>query len=173
MLFQLKLNFVILTCTWSSLIRFFSGYILVCGACLMSAIGIVLTKKLTHKFQKNVIMFYLGCATVVSGGSGLLIAGTPSIPPLWEWGVAVGISVLGLLQQYCMIFAVQLESPSRVTVIRQFQIILAYVVQVLFFIFTSVADPDRSGSGLFGSPGFGSLIFKDPCNSNFLVKNIF
>ena len=100
----------------------------------MSAIGIVLTKKVTHRFQKNIILFYLGVAAVLCGGSGLLIAGTPSIPPLWEWGVAAGISVLGLLQQYCLVYAVQLESPSRVTIIRQFQIVLAYIVQVIIFL---------------------------------------
>jgi hypothetical protein len=41
-----------------------------------------------------------------------------------------GISVLGIGQQYCLISAVGLESPSKVTVIRQLQIVLAYVIQV-------------------------------------------
>ncbi len=41
-----------------------------------------------------------------------------------------GISVLGIGQQYCLISAVGLESPSKVTVIRQLQIVVAYIIQV-------------------------------------------
>ena len=33
--------------------------------------------------------------------------------------------------QYCLVWAVQLESPARVTVVRSLQIILAYAVQVI------------------------------------------
>ena len=35
-----------------------------------------------------------------------------------------------MLQQYLFVMAVTLETPSRVTVVRQSQIILAYIVQV-------------------------------------------
>ena len=77
------------------------------------------------------IVFYLGLASVVCGSIGLFTLGTPSNPPLWEWGLAVGIAVLGIIQQYMLIYAVSLESPSRVTIVRQSQIVLAYIVQVL------------------------------------------
>ena len=111
----------------------FSGYTLVCLACLMSALGIVLTKKISKKVEKTVILTYLGFASTVCGAIGLVSLGQPSNPPLWEWGLAVGIGALGLVQQYCLIYAVTLESPSRVTIVRQMQIILAYTVQVLLF----------------------------------------
>ena len=44
-----------------------------------------------------------------------------------------GVGILGLVQQYCLIYAVALESPSTVTIIRQMQIILAYIVQAVMF----------------------------------------
>ena len=42
----------------------------------------------------------------------------------------LAICVLGIGQQYCLIVAVRLESPSKVTVIRQIQIVIAYILQV-------------------------------------------
>jgi len=102
-------------------------------ACFMSALGIVLTKKISKKVEKTVILFYLGVAYVVCGSAGLFSAGNPSNPPLWEWGLASGISVLGVMQQYCMIYAVTLESPARVSIVRQTQIVLAYIVQIFMF----------------------------------------
>ena len=103
---------------------------LVCLACLMSALGIVLTKKISKKVEKTVILFYLGLASAICGVIGLFSVGNPGVPPLWEWGLALAIGLLGLVQQYCLIYAVTLESPSRVTIVRQMQIILAYIVQV-------------------------------------------
>merc|ERR1719309_14807 len=73
-------------------------------------------------------------ACFICGGAGLLSFGHPSLsPPGWEWGLTFGICFLGLTQQYCLIWAVVLESPAKVTVIRTLQIIFAYGVQVLLF----------------------------------------
>ena len=40
--------------------------------------------------------------------------------------------------QYCLVWAVQLESPARVTVVRSLQIILAYAVQVIIIIINNI-----------------------------------
>jgi len=110
------------------------GYALVCGACLMSALSLVLTKMVATKVDKTVILFYIGVGIVVAGTAGLFSVGRPRLAlPAWEWGLAVGIAVLGLVQQYCLIFAVTLESPARVTLVRQLQIIMAYGVQSVMF----------------------------------------
>jgi len=109
------------------------GYILVCSACFMSALGLVLTKKISKKVEKTVILFYMGIAYILFGSISLFALGNPSIPEVNEWGMAVGISVLGVLQQYCLIYAVTLESPARVTIVRQMQIVLAYIVQIFMF----------------------------------------
>jgi len=109
------------------------GYILVCSACFMSALGLVLTKKISKIVEKTVILFYMGIAYILFGSISLFTLGNPSIPSAHEWGMAVGISVLGVLQQYFLIYAVTLESPARVTIVRQMQIVLAYVVQIFMF----------------------------------------
>jgi len=110
------------------------GYALVCGACLLSAMSLVLTKMVATKVDKTVILFYIGVGIVVAGTAGLFSVGRPRLDlPAWEWGLAGGIAVLGLVQQYCLIFAVTLESPARVTLVRQLQIIMAYGVQSVMF----------------------------------------
>ncbi len=71
---------------------FFSGYVLVSLACLASAIGIVLTKKIAKQTEETVITFYLGVASVICGLIGLFCTGQPSNPPLWEWFLSLGKS---------------------------------------------------------------------------------
>jgi drug/metabolite transporter (DMT)-like permease len=90
----------------------------------------VTTKLITKRVEKTVILFYLGLASALCGTAGLFSVGRPSNPAVWEWVVAVSVGVLGLVQQYCLVYAVHLESPSRVSVVRQLQIVIAYVVQV-------------------------------------------
>ena len=58
--------------------------------------------------------------------------------PAWEWILTILIGILGLVQQYCLVWAVQLESPARVTVVRSLQIILAYAVQVSLLIIIGI-----------------------------------
>ena len=76
------------------------------------------------------LFYFLWHLSAICGTIGLFTFGDPSVPPPRDWGLAVGISCLGLLQQYCLIYAVTLESPARVTIVRQMQIVLAYIVQV-------------------------------------------
>jgi len=110
------------------------GYSLVLLATTMSAVGIVLTKLLANKVEKPVILFYLGLAAAICGTVGLVTLDKPRLAvPVWEWILTILIGILGLVQQYCLVWAVQLESPARVTVVRSLQIILAYAVQVVMF----------------------------------------
>jgi len=109
------------------------GYSLVLCACGMSALGIVLTKLISKEVEKLIILFYLGLATATCGSVGLFVFGQPSLPGARDWILAVAIGLLGMVQQYILVWAVQLESPARVTVVRQFQIVLAYAVQVIMF----------------------------------------
>ena len=60
------------------------GYSLVLSACVMSALGIVLTKLTSAQVEKLIILFYLGIAITVCGFIGLLSLGRPSNPPLRE-----------------------------------------------------------------------------------------
>jgi hypothetical protein len=66
--------------------------VLVSLACLASAIGIVLTKKIAKQTEETVITFYLGVASVICGLIGLFSTGQPSNPPIWEWFLSLGQS---------------------------------------------------------------------------------
>ena len=83
------------------------GYSLVMFACLMSAMGIVFTKLISQHVEKTVILFYLGLATVVCGTSGLTLFGEPSFSSVRDWVLAVLIGLLGMIQQYILVWAVQ------------------------------------------------------------------
>jgi len=111
----------------------FLGYGITFSACLMSALGAVLPKLITKKVEKPVILFYISIFTTICGTVSLFTVGEPGVPPAWEWGLSFAIAALGVVQQYLLIWAVQLEAPSRVTVMRQTQIVYSYAVQVLFF----------------------------------------
>ena len=74
---------------------------------MMSALGIVLTKLISKKVEKLIILFYLGVASSMCGSIGLFTLGHPSCPGLDEWVLAVTIGILGLVQQYVLVWAVQ------------------------------------------------------------------
>ena len=67
------------------------GYSLVSLACLASAIGIVLTKRISGHVADPVIAFYLGLASGLCGTAGLFTAGRPGNPPGWEWALSLGM----------------------------------------------------------------------------------
>jgi len=109
------------------------GYTLALSACVMSALGVVLTKLVSKDVDKPVVLFYLGVASSSCGTIGLLTLGEPSVGSYHDWIVGVAIGLLGLLQQYLLVWAIQLESPARVTIMRQMQIVLAYIVEIVLF----------------------------------------
>jgi len=109
------------------------GYSLSLSACVMSAWGVVLNKLVANDVDKPVILFYLGFACSACGLIGLFTLGQPSVGSYHDWIVGVAIGLLGLLTQFFLVWAVQLESPARVTIMRQMQIILGYIVQAVMF----------------------------------------
>jgi len=109
------------------------GYTLSLSACVMSALGVVLNKLVSKDVDKPVILFYLGLACSSCGSIGLVTFGQPSVGSYHDWVVGVAIGLLGLLTQFFLVWAVELESPARVTIMRQMQIILAFVVQIVMF----------------------------------------
>jgi len=117
----------------------FLGYSLCIGACFMSALGLVLTKLIALTVGRSTILFFMGLAIALCGGIGLAALGKPSLLlhnpqlALHDWTLAISIGLLGLVQQYVLIWAITLESPAVVTCIRSLQILLAYGVQVLGF----------------------------------------
>ena len=97
------------------------------------------------------IMFFLGLSCVVTGSLGTLGAGAWVWASGRDWALAGLISMVGgvdsvdsvdnvdntsnniqvgMVQMYLVTWAVQLESATRVTMVRQLDIVLAYAVQV-------------------------------------------
>ena len=75
----------------------------------MSALGTVLTKVISKEVEKVIILFYLGVATCCCGTIGLFTFGHPSIPGYEEWLLAIAIGLLGLLQQYALVWALEVR----------------------------------------------------------------
>ena len=79
-------------------------------ACLMSALGIVLTKLISKQVEKVVILLYLGLAAIICGTIGLVTFGQPSLANTRDWVLAIIIGVLGMVQQYLLVWAVQVTN---------------------------------------------------------------
>ena len=90
-----------------------SGYSLVLSACLMSAMGIVLTKLTSSHVEKLIILFYLGLAITICGTIGLFSLGRPGVPPLRDWLIGITIGLLGLVQQYVLVWAIQVRTHTH------------------------------------------------------------
>ena len=86
---------------------------------MMSALGIVLTKLISKKVEKLIILFYLGVASSMCGSIGLFTLGHPSCPGLDEWVLAVTIGILGLVQQYVLVWAVQVYNVLYSLIVYQ------------------------------------------------------
>ena len=82
-------------------------------ACLMSALGIVLTKLISKKVEKVVILLYLGLAAIICGSVGLTMFGQFSLANTRDWVLAIIIAVLGMVQQYLLVWAVQVSNSVQ------------------------------------------------------------
>ena len=60
--------------------------------------------------EKLLILFYLGLATATTGTVGLLVFGQPSLAPATDWVLAIVIGLLGMVQQYVLVWAVQVTT---------------------------------------------------------------
>lgn len=102
----------------------FIGYVLVSPGLFDVVKASFTTKEDLQKVEKTVILFYLAWPPLSVASSGCSAGGNQGVPPLWEWAWPLAIwAPSASMQQYCLIYAVTLESPSRVTIVRQMQII--------------------------------------------------
>ena len=58
-----------------------------------------------------------------------MTAGHASVPGPDQWLLAVLVGLLGLLQQFLLITALTLEQAAKVAVVRQTQLVIAYLIQ--------------------------------------------
>ncbi len=94
-------------------------------ACLASAIGIVLTKKITGQTEESIITFYLGVASVICGLVGLFSLGSPGIPPAWEWFLAIGTSGVLISRSNIIVMDTQTSFTSRDSRDRRVEVMAA------------------------------------------------
>ena len=112
-----------------------TGYSCALLACLMSTLASCLQDWIPRKVKGAHIQFYIGLATTICGATNLPSHGFSSLLlPAREWVLVFIISVLGLLQEYCLHWADKsLKSPTRVAAIRTRAILLAFAVQAIGF----------------------------------------
>jgi len=127
----------------------FYGYLGALMATCTSAAGAIFMKLLSRKAPKTLILLYLGLASSVFGiGASLSLGKISLIAPARDWMLAISVGVLGLVQQYFYTWALQIDSPARVTTVRQVvQTILSYVIQMSIF-HSAPGALDLVGAGL-------------------------
>jgi drug/metabolite transporter (DMT)-like permease len=118
------------------------GYLSALGATLCMALNIVVMRKCKDVHFSVVVLHLslwslaLSATVLVSHQHQLLAIATPRV--LYEWGLAVLVSMLGLSGQVLVAKALGKEGAGRVAVTRSLDIVLAFLLQV--FVFAEVPD---------------------------------
>ena len=104
-------------------------------ACL-SALVTIITKKST-KVATSVLVFWFGFGGLLVSFLGLLWLDTSdSSFSSWRpdtWALAITQSLLGISGSFCQYKALVYTSPTSVMIIRSFEIVLSYIIQVTAF----------------------------------------
>ena len=104
-------------------------------ACL-SALVTIITKKST-KVATSVLVFWFGFGGLLVSVLGLLWLDTSdSSFSCWRpetWALALLQSLLGISGSFCLYKALLFTSPTSVMIIRSFEIVLSYTIQVTAF----------------------------------------
>ena len=112
------------------------GIVLALTTAFLSALMSIITKK-TTKVGTTVLVFWYGVGGLVVSSLGLLCLDSSSSSfSSWQpgtWGLALAQSVLGMAGVYCLYTALSFTSPTSVMIIRSFEIVLSYGIQVAAF----------------------------------------
>jgi len=111
---------------------------IVAGLCvpLLSAWIVILTRQARH-VHYSVLVFWFGLGGLTVSVLGNLYAADPKVRfSAWsctQWILAILIGVLGILGSIVMNKAVKWVTPSKVMVIRSFEVVAAYILQITVF----------------------------------------
>lgn len=111
---------------------------IIAGICvpLLSAWIVILTRQAKH-IHYSVLVFWFGVGGLVVSICGNLYVSDPKVMfSDWtceEWILASLIAMLGIMGSIVMNKAVQWVTPSRVMVIRSFEVVAAYILQITVF----------------------------------------
>ena len=112
------------------------GIALALTTAFLSALMSIITKK-TTKVGTTVLVFWYGVGSLVVSILGLLCLDSSSSSfSSWQpvtWSLALAQSVLGMAGVYCLYTALTFTSPTSVMIIRSFEIVLSYGIQVAAF----------------------------------------
>ena len=93
--------------------------------------------RVTPRVAPTVKVFWFAVGGLLVSGAGLGAGGAgPEAVLSWSpatWGLVTAQAVLGLLGVYCRYRAISLASPTRVMVIRSFEVVFSYLLQVTVF----------------------------------------
>lgn len=101
------------------------------AAVLFSALAHNFIRKLNTREHPLVIIFYFPLITTPLSGIYCVYEGV--MPQGWQWAILIGIGILTQMAQYLMTKAIQIETLSRISIIRYSGIIYALLYGYLLF----------------------------------------
>jgi len=111
---------------------------IVAGICvpLLSAWIVILTRQAKH-IHYSVLVFWFGIGGLIVSICGNIYVADPKVTfSNWscnQWVLSSLIGMLGIMGSIVMNKAVQWVTPSRVMVIRSFEVVAAYILQITVF----------------------------------------
>ena len=111
------------------------GVILTLAGAILSALVTITVKQISHlPLAVQLFWFALGSLTISTAGM-VLVDQEPKFA-LWTgtvWALAVGQSLLSFLGGILLFLSLRVISPTHNKIIRKFQVIAAYIIQVTAF----------------------------------------
>jgi len=114
----------------------FSGIFAAICVPILSAWIVILTRQAKH-IHYSVLVFWFGIGGLCVAIAGNLYVSDPKLTFAdWnceEWTLAIFIGAVGILGSIVMNKAVQWVTPSKVMVVRSFEVVAAYILQLTVF----------------------------------------
>ena len=112
-----------------------AGYTFGMVALILTSLGQIFTKMMTGSFTKFAILCYDGIAISIAAILLLQLFPSENAPILPNnpnvWAQAALIALLGNMQQFCIVWALSLETTSRVAMMRSVSIVFSFFVDFL------------------------------------------
>lgn len=103
---------------------------------ILSSWIVILTRQAKH-IHYSVLVFWFGIGGLVVAMVGNILNAKPQVSfPDWnsrQWVLASGVGVVGIIGSIVMNKAVQWVTPAKVMVVRSFEVVFAYILQLTVF----------------------------------------
>ena len=111
------------------------GIVLALIGAILSALITILVRQISH-LPLAVQMFWFAIGGLVVATIGMLLVDPEPKFTLWTgsvWAFALGQSLLSLLGAIFILLALRVISPTKNKIIRSFQVVVSYIIQVTAF----------------------------------------